>query len=158
MHNKTTMLYEYLKEKHPNIDSIMIKTFIEKMPKEAYVSLLFYENDENENYHITTKEQFEKGIESLKWVENKGVGEKWTCEDIIKLTNINFETKEYTKLDYCYAMNMIYSDNCNALQDPTYYLKMARNYLEDPDYYGNPSERAYWDVRKRIRYNLEDED
>ena len=151
---KTKMLYKELKDRHPNIDSIMVETFMQKMPEEAYISLLFYENEENENYHITTKEQYNKGVELFEWVEKRGTGAKWACEDIIKLSNINFEEKEYTKHDFCYVMNMLWSDACNVFQEPSYYLKMTKNYLEDPDYYGNPSERAYCDIRKRIKHSF----
>lgn len=155
---KTKMLYKELKERHPDIDSMMVKTFMYKMPQEAYISLLFYENEESENYHLTTKEQYNKGVKLFEWVEDKGNGAKWTCEDILKLANINFESKEYTKYDFCYVMNMLWSDYCNVFIDTNYYLKMTKNYLEDPDYCGEASERAYHNARKRIKYSFDDED
>ena len=49
-------------------------------------------------------------------------------------------------------MNMLWSDNCNVFTDTNYYLKMTRNYLEDADYMGDASERAYHNAIKRIRY------
>ena len=48
---------------------------------------------------------------------------------------------------------MLWSDNCNVFTEPSYYLKMAKNYLEDPDYCGEASERAYHNAMKRIKYN-----
>ena len=129
LEEKTMLLHKELKETHPDIDSHLVKHFIENMPDEAYVSLLF------------------------EWVEDKGTGAKWSCDDILKLANINFENKEYTKYDFCYQMNMLYSDYCNTPIDTNTYVKMAKNDLEDPDYCGEASERAYHNARKRIKYN-----
>ena len=64
----------------------------------------------------------------------------------------NFEEKEYTCYDYAYVVNMLYSDYGNIFTEPVYYLKMARNYLTDADYYGTASERAYHDAMLRIAY------
>jgi hypothetical protein len=100
--------------------------------------------------------QYDKSVELFEWVENKGTGAKWTCEDILKLASINFESKDYTKYDYCYVMNMLWSDYCNVFQDASYYLKMAKNYLEDPDYMGEASERAFCNARKRIKFHYDD--
>lgn len=150
---KTMLLHKELKETHPDIDSLLVKHFIENMPDEAYVSLLFFQNEADENYHISNKKQYETSVELFEWVEDKGTGAKWSCEDILKLANINFENKEYTKYDFCYQMNMLYSDYCNTPIDANTYIKMAKNDLEDPDYCGEASERAYHNARERIKYN-----
>lgn len=157
-HDKLKMLYKKLEANDPNINKIIMQAFMEKMPQEAYATLLFYKNEKEENYHLTTYEQYKEGVELLEWMEDKGEGEKWTCEDIMKLISINFENKDYTKYDFCYVMNMLWSDYCNVFQDHNYYLKMSKNYLEDPDYCGESSERAYHNARKRIKYNFDDED
>lgn len=52
---------------------------------------------------------------------------------------------------------MLWSDYCNVFTETNYYLKMAQNYLEDPDYTGDASERAYKDAKKRIKYFKENE-
>ena len=96
---------------------------------------------------------YNEAVSLLEWVENRGHGAKWAVDDIVKLANINFDNKEYTKYDYAYIMNALYSDYCNIFTEPSYYLKMAKNYLEDADYWGEASERAYHDAKKRIKYH-----
>lgn len=156
-HNdKVKHIYKELKEKYPDIDHKMMYHFMKKMPVEAYIAFLFYENEENDDFHLRNKMQYDKSVELLEWVENKGTGAKWTCEDILKLASINFESKDYTKYDFCYVMNMLWSDYCNVFQDASYYLKMAKNYLEDPDYMGEASERAFCNARKRIKFHYDD--
>jgi len=54
-------------------------------------------------------------------------------------------------------MNMLWSDYCNVFTDTGYYIKMAQNYLEDADYMGDASERAYKNAKKRIKYFTEKE-
>lgn len=152
---KTKMLHSELKEKYPDIDSILVRAFIENMPDEAFVSMLFFENEKAEDYHIRTKEQYDKAVEFFEWVDDKGTGAKWTVDEIVKLSGINFDNKEYTKYDYAYMVNMHYSDYCNIFTEPTYYLKMSKNDLDDPDYCGEPSERAYCNAKKRIKYNID---
>lgn len=154
LEEKTKNLYKGLKNHYPNIDEIMVNSFMKNMPDEAYISMLFFENEEEENYHLINKTQYDKAVELLDWVDDKGNGAKWSCDDILKLANINFENKEYTKYDFCYQMNMLYSDYCNTPIDTNTYIKMAKNDLEDPDYYGEASERAYHNARKRIKYNF----
>lgn len=66
-------------------------------------------------------------------------------------------TRQYYELDFAYVMNMLWSDYCNVFSDPVYYIKMSVNYLEDSDYMGDPSERAYKNAKKRIKYFKENE-
>ena len=63
---------------------------------------------------------------------------------------------KHTKYDYAYVVNMFWSDYCNIFTEPSYYLKMAKNYLTDPDYCGEASERAYHNAKKRIKYSDKD--
>jgi hypothetical protein len=95
---------------------------------------------------------YNDATELFEWADDKGTGAKWSVEDIKNVSGIDFNSKDYTLLDFAYTMNMLYSDNCNVFIEPTYYIKMSKNYLEDNDYMGNPSERAYHDAIKRIRY------
>ena len=86
-------------------------------------------------------------------MDDKGTGAKWSVEDIKNVSGIDFNSKDYTLLDFAYTVNMIFSDNCNVDSLKTNdYIRMAKNYLEDTDYMGNASERAYHDAIKRIRY------
>lgn len=84
-------------------------------------------------------------------------GAKWSVEDIKSVSGIDFDTKDYYEMDFAYVMNMLWSDYCNVFTETNYYIKMAQNYLEDPDYMGDASERAYKNAKKRIKYFTEKE-
>ena len=148
MKEKALKKYNELKADRPNIDSEMVQTFIEEMPMEAI--MLF--DRINYGCHIVDETMYDKAVSLLTWADNKGKGAKWIVDDIAKICGIDFDSKEYYLLDYCYILNMLYSDNCNIFTEPSYYLKMAQNYLEDKDYMGEPSERAYKNAKKRIEY------
>lgn len=141
--------YRKLKAENPNLDSEMISTFIEDMPEEA--NMLF---DRMEyGCHIIDEDMYNKAVGYLDWVNGKGRGAKWSVDEIKSVANIDFDTKDYYELDYCYVINMLWSDYCDVFTEPAYYVKMAKNYLEDKDYWGDSSERAYKNAKKRIRYN-----
>ena len=130
--------------------------FFEKMEDIAMEALTEYEQEQEYGCHIGTKEFYDEAVDLLEWVGNKGEGAKWSVEDIARLSEIDFDKKEYTKYDYAYVVNMLYSDYCNVITESRDYLKMAKNYLEDPDYCGEASERAYHNAKKRIKYNKEE--
>lgn len=119
----------------------------------AYEALEEYEIEKEYGCHIGTEEFYEKAVDLLEWVGDKGEGAKWSVDDIIRLSGIDFDKKDYTDYDYAYVVNMLYSDYCNVFTDSSYYMKMARNYLEDldPADKQNPSERAYRDAKERIK-------
>lgn len=148
MKSKALDKYKELKAERPNLDKEMVDKFISEMPEEA---IMFFDNMLYGN-HIVSEDLYKCAVDYLKWADERGSGPKWSIEDIIKLSEINFEDKDYYPLDYCYVVNMLYSDYCNIFVDPSYYLKMAKNYLEDNDYMGNASERAYKNAKKRIEY------
>ena len=81
------------------------------------------------------------------------IQKKWKDLDLYnKRIALNEGKKEYTLHDYAYVVNMLYSDYGNIFSEPSLYLRMAKSYLTDSDYYGNPAERAYHDAIKRIDY------
>ena len=47
---------------------------------------------------------------------------------------------------------MLYSDYGLKIKDPELLLDMAVLYLEDEDYPGEASERAYKNAKKRVKY------
>lgn len=100
--------------------------------------------------HIRDKKLYDKAVE---YFENPDgtKGAHWSIEDIEKSTSIDFEKKDYTLLDFCYAANMKYSDIGDIVTTENI-LKVAKRYLEDADFPGDPSERAYKSARKRIKY------
>ncbi len=148
MYRSVEEKYNDLKIKHPDLDTHLVELFIRYMPEEAMITFNKFEY----GCHIVEEGLYNEAIKTLKWVEDKGSGAKWSLDDIIKLSNIDFDKKKYHKRDYAYVVNMLYSDYCNIFSEPSYYLKMARNYLEDPDYAGDASERAYHNAMKRIAY------
>lgn len=101
--------------------------------------------------HIRDEKMYDKAVSYF--VNHDGTkGAKWTVDDIVNKSGINFDKKEYTDLDYAYVVNMMYSDYGNKIKDPELLLDMAVQYLEDEDYPGEASERAYKNAKKRIRY------
>ena len=107
--------------------------------------------------HITSKDFYNEAVDLLEWANGKGKGAKWSVEDIKSVSGIDFDNKDYYELDFAYVMNMLWSDYCNIFTDTGYYIKMAQNYLEDADYMGDASERAYKNAKKRIKYFTEKE-
>ena len=141
-------IYNEEKQKNPNYDTVLVTEWREDMPEQFTILHL----KKRYGCHIVDKSMYNDATELFEWVDNKGTGAKWSVEDIKNVSGIDFNSKDYTLLDFAYTMNMLYSDNCNVFTEPTYYIKMSRNYLEDSDYMGDASERAYHDAIKRIRY------
>lgn len=146
MKEKALNKYKELKKDNPNIDNELIMTFIEQMPQEAICvfDYMLY------GYHIVSKEMYEDAVDCL--VNQDGSkGAKWSLTEIENKINIDFDNKDYTLMDYAYTLNMKYSD-IGDLISTDMLMKIAKRYLEDKDYYGDPSERAYFDAKERIKY------
>lgn len=157
MIHKLINKYNNLKKKYPNISEDLIMMIFDKMEDIAYQILEEYEIEKEYGCHIGTEEFYDKAVSLLKWVDDKGSGPRWSVNEIIKSSNIDFGRKDYYEYDYAYVVNMLYSDNCNVSElTNSAYLKMAKNYLEDPDYMGEPDERAYKNAVKRIEYARKD--
>lgn len=154
MHKLITK-YNNLKKKYPNVAEDMMMMFFDKMEDVAYEALEEYEIEKEYGCHIGTEDFYEKAVDLFVWVGDKGEGARWSVDDIVRLSGIDFDHKEYTEYDFAYVVNMLYSDYCNVFTESSYYLKMAKNYLEDPDYCGEASERAYHNAKKRLKYKKE---
>ena len=126
----------------------LIDKFREKMPEE-FVKTMF---EEEYGCHIVNEDMYDEAVSLLKWSDDRCSGAKWSVEDILKLANINFREKDYYEFDYAYVVNMLWSDYGHIFTETSYYLKMAKAYLEDPDYMGKSDERAYKNAVKRIEY------
>lgn len=101
--------------------------------------------------HIRDIELYNKAINTL---ENK-TGEptpKWEYNAIKNKVNIDFTDTDYTCYDFAYWMNMKYSDYGEITQDFSTYVKYALADLEDEDYQGDASERAFYDAMEKINY------
>lgn len=139
--------YNEIKAKHPNIDYEMMMKFADEMPDEFEMAIMEYEN----GCHIATKKMYD---EAVSYFENPNgtEGAHWDVDTIRMKSGIDFNTfKAYTLWDLAYMVNMHYSDYGDFLATDMLF-KMAKRDLEDKDYPGEASERAYKDAKKRIRY------
>lgn len=156
MHNLTKaneILKKKLKE-NPDYALELVQEWAEDMP-EQFIYKMF--EDEYGCHIAYNEEMYEEAVHLLKWAGDKGEGAKWTPEQVKDASGIDFDKKDYYLLDFAYVMNMLYSDFCDIFTDTSYYIKMSRNYLEDPDYMGEADERAYKNAKKRIKYFAQDE-
>lgn len=140
--NDIMKMYHHIKMNNPDIDRQMVEKFIDEMPDEAYKVFSEYE-------HITSLSFYKRAVAALEWKNHKGSGDKWRMEKIIELSGIDFNTKKYTIYDYAYWVNMLYSDHLD-LVDASVYLEWAKDDLEDIDYEGDPSTRAYEHACKKL--------
>lgn len=146
---KADEIYQKKLANNPHYDHELVSEWRKDMPEQFAKKM--YEDEFG--CHIYTKDMYDKAVSLLVWVDNKGQGPKWEFDDIIKISDIDFDTKEYYEYDFAYVMNMLWSDYCNVFTETSYYKKMAKAYLEDPDYMGKADERAYYNAVKRIKYH-----
>lgn len=129
------------------------KIFKEKMPTEFCRLMYLMEY----GCHIVTPDLYNDAINCLEWFGDRGQGAKWSTEEIIKASGIDFdslehkEKKKYTKYDFAFMVNYNYSKYCNIISDTSYYLKMSKNDLENENIRENPSEHAYHKALKLIK-------
>lgn len=145
---KALEIYKKRVEENSHYPEEVIKEWREDMP-DQFTDYIFRTEY---GCHIVNEDLYNDAVNLLEWVNEKGEGAKWSVNDIKSVAGIDFDKKDYYELDFAYVVNMLYSDYCDIFTEPTYYVKMARNYLEDADYMGDPSERAYKNAKKRIRY------
>lgn len=145
---KATDIYKHKVKEDPDFAEQVIEIWKTKMPEEF--AKFMYESEYG--CHIVEKDMYDKAISYLRWSDEEGTGAKWEVETIVKLVDINFDKSKFTKFDYAYVVNMLYSDYCHIFTDSDYYLKMAKAYLTDEDYPGTAAERAYKNAVKRICY------
>lgn len=145
---KADKIYAEKLMEDPKFAEKLMDKFRDKMPEE-FVKTMF---EEEYGCHIVDRSIYDEAVSLLEWSENRGSGAKWSVEDILKLANIDFSNKNYYEYDYAYVVNMLWSDYGHIFTEPSYFLKMAKAYLEDPDYMGKPDERAYKNAIKRIEY------
>ena len=146
--DKATAIYMSKVKEDDTFAEKMVEIWKEKMPQEF--AKYMYECEYG--CHIVERDMYDKAISYLKWSDDEGTGAKWDVETIVKLVDINFDKSKFTKFDYAYTVNMLWSDYCHIFTDSDYYLKMAKAFLTDEDYPGTPEERAYKNAVKRICY------
>ena len=99
--------------------------------------------------HINNAEMYRNAVNNLKWANRKGNGERWTMDDIIKRSNINFNEENFTPYDYAYIVNALYADYGNASEKYDNYMQMGKDYLHNDNFPERASERAYYDAQRR---------
>lgn len=69
--------------------------------------------------------------------EDNTIGGHWTLEQtsqIAKENGINLQTDCFNEYDWCYVLNMVYSDYFKAIPDEkSSYVRVARKFIEDKD-------------------------
>ena len=145
---KADAIYEEMRAEGKDIVHEVMLVFKDKMPKEycMLMHLIKY------GCHIFDVAMYNEAVSHLEWVNGKGKGAKWDIDTIVKLSGIDFEKVDFFEYDFAFVMNMLWSDYCEIFTETTYYLKMAKMYLTDPDYPGKADERAYKNAMKRIEY------
>ena len=145
---KADKIYDTKMREDPRFADRFIRKFRNNMP-EIYAESMY---EEEYGCHIGDSSLYEEAVSLLEWSDEKGYGAKWDVDEILKNSNIDFSKKHYYEYDYAYVVNMLWSDYGHILQEQPYFLKMAKAYLEDPDYMGKADERAYKNAIKRIKY------
>lgn len=100
--------------------------------------------------HIYSKEMYDKAV-SYFHNFNGSKGAHWSPETIKNKAMINFDEKDYTLWDFSYMANKIYSHIGDLLMEENI-IKYAKRLLEDKDYPGEASERAFHDAIKMVEY------
>ena len=134
-------------DKHPE----KICEFAKCIYNEYGEEIIDFIDEQLEGCHIRKQSLYDEAV-ALLINPDGSKGGKWDADDIENESGIDFTAKKYTALDYAYCVNMLYSDYGEVIKNTDTIMKMAKIYLEDPDYMGDPSERAYKNAKKRIHY------
>lgn len=131
---------EYLAHKKPDKLAELVKEMYHKAPQDIEYMLEQFSGGE----HLTNREDYEKCVKKLKWIDNRGAGAKWQFDDIIRLAekteHVDFNNVEYTEFEFAYLVNLLYAMFCKVFSDSTYYLKMAKSIFD----YSNVSEEQHY--------------
>ena len=146
--DKADKIYEAKMREDSRFADRFIKKFRNLMP-DIYIRTMY---EEEFGCHIVDRSLYEEAVSLLEWADDKGYGAKFDVDEILKMSNIDFSNKNYYEFDYAYVVNMLWSDYGHIIPELNYILKMAKAYLEDPDYMGKADERAYHNAIKRIKY------
>lgn len=145
--HKAYEIYTKHSDADPDFDHKLVHRWKEKMPHEFAKTM--YEHEYG--CHIFCEKMYKEAVQYFESPDGSK-GPHWSLDSIKAKTNIDFDSTKYTLYDYAYVVNMLYSDYGHIYTEPSYYLKMAKSYLTDGDYFGDPSERAYHNAQKRVEY------
>lgn len=90
----------------------------------------------------------EKALSKLK-NEDGSIGNHWKLNETSMLARSNgIDFKEFNEYDWCYVMNMIYSDFYGSVPNETnIYVKMSKKFLEDKDSEDGKALRYYFAMK-----------
>lgn len=145
---KADKIYEAKMREDSRYADKFIKKFRALMP-DLYAKAIY---EEEYGCHIVDSSVYEEAVSLLEWFDDKGYGAKFDFDEVLKLSNIDFSNKAYYEYDFAYVVNMLWSDYGHIIPEPNILFKMAKAYLEDPDYMGKADERAYHNAMERIKY------
>lgn len=127
--------YEDLKAKYPDIDNDLVMEYFVSMPDEALMTLEEYESKKEYGCHIVSQKQYDYYIKKLPSV-------KWSVDDVVKVSGIDFNMKPYYEYDFAMLMNIFYAKYSSFITDANYYVKMVKATLENP-LVDKPDDTAY---------------
>ena len=106
---------------------------VKRIDEDVYEDIEMYLYKEVYGCHFT-KWLLEKALKGM--VNEDGTtGGHWTLEQTTSVARNNgIEFSKYNEYDWCYVMNMIYSDYYGAVSnDVSTYVKLSKKFLEDKD-------------------------
>lgn len=127
--DRLTSKIEYMMEKHPDKVVEFAKHMYKHNPEAVEQVLETFQ----EEGHITNPHKYHELVEKLKWAKEGGRGERWTMDDLKRMSRINFENVDFTEFDFAYLVNMLYAKCCKEFTDVSFYMKLAKCLLEDND-------------------------
>lgn len=129
MHEEIREKIEYMMHKKPDKLIEFVKKVYKHNPEIIEEMLESYE----EFGHVTNEHKYKELTERLKWKNGQGKGERWKAEDIKRASRLNFENEDFTEFDFAYLVNMLYAKCCKEFTDMSFYIKLAKCFLEDDD-------------------------
>lgn len=120
---------EYLMHKHPEKIVELAKKVYKHNPEVIEEVFEKYE----QFGHITNEHKYKELVERLKWNNGQGKGERWKVEEIKKYSRMNFDNEDFTEFDFAYLVNMLYSKCSKEFSDMSFYIRLAKCFLQDDD-------------------------
>ena len=137
--HKIKEFHKKLLEENPHYNDELVMELAENMPDE-YAKKIQYDYW---GCHIYSEECYEEEIRKLK------ITPKWTADDLKKVSNIDFEAKEYYLWDFLFLMNFFYAINKHVFTDTSYYIGLVKSLLENP--YTEKSDDFAYKIAKMIK-------
>ena len=106
---------------------------VKRIDEDVYEDIEMYLYKDVYGCHFT-KWLLERALKEM--INEDGTkGGHWTLEQTTMVARSNnVEFRDFNEYDWCYVMNMIYSDYYGVVPNETsVYVKMARKFLEDKD-------------------------